>query len=347
MPVIPNLMERLYMLRLNRGPGPMLDLFNGMGLEAALLAQDLEVFAALEGDPASVDELAGRVDASEEGLAVLLAFLADAGYVARDGERYELTTMTGTWLLASAETSYARYFRFWQEVLYPFWREHARAAIRDGEPPESVYDWLDDRPELWPVAQSAFELTAELIGDDVAERLDLPDYGRLLDVGGGHALYSAACCERYPGLTATVFDDPAVEGVARENLAAAGLEDRVAFRAGDYETDPLGEGYDGALVFNVVHGNDRATNRALFESLAEAVAPGGTLAILDQFGDETGPSIADTGTHFLDLTYLVSLGGRTYDTGTVRDWLADASFRLDGRHEVGDRNMTLLLAERV
>ena len=39
MPVIPSLMERTYMLRLNRGPGPMLDLFNGMALEAAMTAK--------------------------------------------------------------------------------------------------------------------------------------------------------------------------------------------------------------------------------------------------------------------------------------------------------------------
>jgi len=254
--------------------------------------------------------------------------------------------MTETWLLESAETSYARYFQFWQEVLYPFWREHAVDAIREGEPPVSVYEWLDDHPDLWPTAQAAFELTAELIGDDIAARLDVPDGGSVLDVGGGHGLYSIAVCDRYPSVSATVLDDPAVRDIAERNVAAVGLDDRMGFEDGDYETDTFESTYDAALVFNVSHGNDRETNRALFDTLADAVAPGGQLAVLDQFGDEERASIANTGTRFLDLTYLVSLGGRTYHTDSVFNWLDEAGFRRTGRHDFTDPNMTLLLAER-
>lgn len=254
--------------------------------------------------------------------------------------------MTETWLLEAIETSYARYFRFWQEVLYPFWREHAAAAIREGEPPLTVYEWLDDHPDRWPVAQSAFELTAELIGDEIAAELEVPEAGRVLDLGGGHALYSVAVCDRYPSASATVFDDPAVRDIAAENVAAAGLDDSIDFRPGDYEVATFEESYDVVLVFNVVHGNDRATNCALFETVADAVAPGGQVAILDQFADESRATIAATGTRFLDLTYLVSLGGRTYHTDAVGGWLTGAGFDPPTAREFRDRNMTLLVAER-
>lgn len=346
MPVIPNLMERTYMLRLNRGPGPMLDLFGGMSLEAAMLALDLGVFAALDDEAATPAQLADRLDADETGIRTLLGFLEHTGYVTERNGRYSLTAMTETWLLESADTSYARYFRFWQEVLYPFWREHAADAIREGEPPLSVYEWLDDHPDLWPTAQAAFELTAELIGDDIAARLDVPDGGTVLDVGGGHGLYSIAVCDRYPSVSATVFDDSGIQPMAEENVTASGLEDRISFEPGDYETDTFEGIYDIALVFNVVHGNDQETNRLLFEKIANAVRPGGQLAILDQFGDDTRASIVNTGTRFLDLTYLVSLGGRTYHTDTVSEWL-DGSFQCTNRHEFTDRNMTLLIAERL
>lgn len=345
MPVIPNLMERTYMLRLNRGPGPMLDLFAGMSLETAMLALDLGVFAALDDEPATPAELADRLDADETRLETMLAFLEHTGYVTEQRGRYGLTTMTETWLLDSVDTSYARYFRFWQEVLYPYWREHAADAIRNGKPSKSVYEWLDDHPDRWPVAQSAFELTAELIGDEIAAELDVPDGGAVLDVGGGHALYSIALCTRYPSASATVFDADAVEDVATENIIAAGLDDRIAFQQGDYETDSFESEYDVVLVFNVVHGNDRETNRTLFESLSNAVAPGGQLAILDQFADRARASIVNTGTDFLDLTYRVSLGGRTYHSERVTEWLADAGFQQTDRREFRDRNMTLLLAE--
>ena len=324
----------------------MLDLFGGMSLEAAMLALDMGVFETLDDEPASPAAVADRLDADETGIRTLLRFLEHTGYVTERTGTYSLTTMTETWLLESAETSYDRYFRFWQEVLYPFWREHAADAIREGEPPVSVYEWLNEHPDLWPTAQAAFELTAELIGDDIAARLDVPDGGTVLDVGGGHGLYSIAVCNRFPSVSATVLDDPAVRDIAAQNVAAAGLDDRITFEEGNYETDTVKSTYDSALVFNVVHRNNRETNRELFDSLADAVVPGGQLAILDQFGDEASASIANTGTRFLDLTYFVSLGGRTYHTDSVFEWLDDAGFRRTGRHDFTDRNMTLLLAER-
>lgn len=346
MPVIPSLIERAYMLRLNRGPGPMLDLFGGMSLEAAMVALDLGVFAALDDGPSTAEDLANRLDVDETGLTTLLAYLERTGYVSRQGEAYALTPMTEAWLVESSKTSYARYFRFWREVLYPFWREHAQDALRDGEPPTSVYEWLDNHPDRWPIAQDAFELTAELLGGDIAANLDVPEGGTILDVGGGHALYSIAVCDHYPSTSATVFDSPSIADIAAENIAAAGLDDRIDFRPGDYEAGAFDGTFDVVLVFNVVHGNDRQTNRDLFRDLGDVVAPGGQIAILDQFRDESRAAIANTGTRFLDLTYLVSLGGRTYHSDTVRSWLAEAGFQEAERHEFQDRNMTLLVAER-
>jgi len=104
----------------------MLDLFGGMSLEAAMLALDMGVFETLDDEPASPAELADRLNADETEIRTFLTFLEHTGYVTERTGTYLLTTMTETWLLESAETSYARYFRFWQEVLYPFWRDHAR-----------------------------------------------------------------------------------------------------------------------------------------------------------------------------------------------------------------------------
>lgn len=347
MPVIPNVLERTYMLRLNRSPGPMLDLFGGMSLETALLAQDLGVFKILVDGPATPAEIAAHVDADPVALETMLAFLAQTGYVSETGDRYELTSMTETWLLESAMSSYARYFRFWRMVLYPYWRDHARESVTSTAPPTTVYEWLDEHPDRWPIAQSAFELTAEQIGEEIAAELDVPDDGSILDVGGGHGLYSIALCSRYPGVSATIFDDAAIESVATENIQAADLADRIDFTSGDYETDSLGSGYDVALLFNVIHGNDRETNRRLIESVATAVSDDGTVAILDQFGDRSRASIANTGTAFLDLTYRVTLGGRTYHTDTVREWLRVAGFEPTGSTAFEDRGMRVLFADRM
>lgn len=254
--------------------------------------------------------------------------------------------MTRRWLHEASPDSFARYLRFWREVVYPFWREHATAALRDGEPPVTLYEWLDDHPDRWAIAQAGFEMTAEMLADDVAATVDVPPDAVLLDVGGGHGRYAVAFCERYPSLSATVLDDERVLDIARDTVAAAGLADRVSLRAGDYETDDLGDGYDLALLFNVVHGNDPATNRELLRRVRDALAPGGRVAILDQFGDRSRLPTVNAGRRFLDLTYLVTLGGRAYPRDAVEAWLADAGLSVADATEFRDRNSTLLVAER-
>lgn len=47
MPVTPNLLERLVMHRLNKGPAPILDLFGAASFESVSLALELDLFAAL------------------------------------------------------------------------------------------------------------------------------------------------------------------------------------------------------------------------------------------------------------------------------------------------------------
>lgn len=111
-PVVPNLVERLVLFRLNRGPAPMLDLFGAGGFEAVTLAIDLGLFAALSEGERTPVELADRLDADPEGLRALLDFLAAHGYVAADGAQYRNTEMTTRWLTDAAGTDMAPWFTF-------------------------------------------------------------------------------------------------------------------------------------------------------------------------------------------------------------------------------------------
>lgn len=64
---------------------------------------------------------------------------------------------------------------------------------------------------------------------EVVERVKLDAKAKgLLDVGGGHGLYSIGYCERYPALHATIFDSPCALISAQENIAKKQLGDRSA-----------------------------------------------------------------------------------------------------------------------
>ncbi len=103
----------------------------------------------------------------------------------------------------------------------------------------------------------------------------------LLDIGGGSGTYTIAFLEASSAMRATLFDLPDVIPLAHDRLAEAGLLDRVALVAGDYNTDDLPPGHDLALLSAIIHQNSSDRNAALYQRIFAALDPGGRLVIRD------------------------------------------------------------------
>ena len=328
MPIAPNFLERLVLFRLNRGAAPLLDLFGAAGFESVSLALEMDLFetlAAADG-PRTAEALARDLEAHPDGVAMLCDFLAAHRYLDATDDGYRLTRMTESWLLPDAGTDMGPWLTFWDELVFPFWEAQLETAVREGEPDRTLYEWLDEEPGRWETAQDGFRATASLVLDDVADAVTVPDGAdRLLDIGGGHGLYAFELCRRVPGLSATLFDTPGAVEAVRDEIPAD-VADRVTLQAGDYRDDDLGSGYDLALVFNVVHAHDPAGNVALFERVRDALAPGGRVAVLDQWEGSARTPVGEAGLRFVALTYLATLGASVYPRDEVAGWLREAGF---------------------
>jgi SAM-dependent methyltransferase len=104
----------------------------------------------------------------------------------------------------------------------------------------------------------------------VAALPEFPAARRLLDIGGGHGLYSIALCEKNPRLEATVFDLPMVTAATRDFIGRYRAE-RVHVHPGDFFTDPFSNGYD--IVFS--SSNPGGKVPALIPKIASALKQGG------------------------------------------------------------------------
>jgi len=135
MPVVPSFIERLFLLRLNAAPAPLLDVFGAGALRAADTALELDLFAALAPSPLTAEELAHSVHASPRATAALLEVLRGAGYVEHRRGRWRNTAMTEKWLVEPA-TSTANVLRNWSGVLFDLWDGLAK-AVREGTPPNA------------------------------------------------------------------------------------------------------------------------------------------------------------------------------------------------------------------
>jgi len=82
----------------------------------------------------------------------------------------------------------------------------------------------------------------------------LPEYEKakkLLDLGGGHGLYSIAFSQLKPDLEVVLFDLPHVTEIAKEYLEQYGTQGKIKFIAGDFTEDDIGNGYDIVFVSDV------------------------------------------------------------------------------------------------
>ena len=89
----------------------------------------------------------------------------------------------------------------------------------------------------------------------VVASLDLSGVSRVLDVGGGFGAYAMEFVRAKPGISATVFELPTVLPLTAEYVRQAGLEERVAVVAGDYDKNDLGRGFDLVFLSAIIHSN--------------------------------------------------------------------------------------------
>lgn len=328
----------------NQVPVPLgLSMF-GMPVARSLqAAQRLGVFAALADGPASSGELSSRLALTEPGSKLLLDTLCATGVVrTAGGERYELEPHARKWLDPASPTYVGDFLADTHH--YWAWWDGLEALVRDGVSIE-----LHDKPTADPYWDSyiagQYQL-ARLSSASVAKAVALPAEARsLLDVAGAHGEFAMALCRRHAELTATVVDLPGGARVGRRIVAQAGMADRVSFLEGDMFVAGLGGPHDGALCFNIVHHLSPERAQALFVRVAEALAPGAPICVLDLY--DRPPGRRPDSASFLGLFFLLTSGADTYTVAEVSQWLADAGFGpAKARRLAALPGLVLLRAER-
>lgn len=212
--------------------------------------------------------------------------------------------------------------------LYERW-SHLYETVRSGTPVPD--EWLS------PGLLSGREAFARAMADSArssaritAEKLDLRQVSKLLDIGGGPGTFVIEFCRENPQLSAVIMDDEETLGVAAKHIEQAGLEDRITCRPGDAFKDPFGSGYDFIFVSNLIHIYSEASNQRLVERCATALGPKGRLGLKDFFldNDRRGPQWS----LLFAVNMLVSTDeGDCYTVEQAQGWFENADLQLEDR----------------
>jgi cyclopropane fatty-acyl-phospholipid synthase-like methyltransferase len=333
-PVIPNLLEKTILIDMNQAPAVMLDYLGALSFRCVCAAKKLGIFELLEKRPLSAGDLAKALNLDPRGTKFLLDALMSLGYVqAKGGTETALfrnTSQTKKWLVQGSQRSVGEGLDFFEMIAFEFFG-NLEDSIKRGKPPINIYDWMnqEDSTERWRIFQEGMITVARLNLNEIISKIKLsPTVRRLLDIGGGHGLYSIEFCKKYPNLTATVLDSEQALEIAKDMISREKMDSKVSVKMGDLlKEDSLGEEYDVALLFNIIHHFSPEENLDLMRRVLRCLRQGGTIVILDglesRISSRTAQAVARI---MVGLVLFDTVGGQVYSFREISEWLESAGF---------------------
>ena len=301
-------------------PTPLMDTLVALLLAKTIMAATaVGIFHVLERDPLTADEIAKHCGTDPRATKKLVRALFACKYLKYRENRFTLAPVTRRWLSRdSIRSLHSAILHRNLDLRFMNFEEY----VRHGKC-QDFHSSLS--PEEWQVYhQGQADHAAQMI-DEVIDRIPLPPDARdLLDLGGGHGLYSLAFCRRYPNLRAPVLDLRITIEELESKRASDGAYDRVKFEVGDIRIVSFQCGStDVILLANVMHHFDELTNRGLLQRVATALRPGGIVIVIDAF---RCPSVEKTSQleAFLDLYFGAASGVGLWTIGKVQEWTRNA-----------------------
>jgi SAM-dependent methyltransferase len=305
-------------------PTPLIDTFVALLLAHTVIAATaVGVFDALETQPLTPDEIAERCGSDPKATEKLVRALFACKYLKHKGNRFAPARVSRRWLSRKASDSLhsavlhrsldLQFMNFEEYVMHGKSQEfHASLG-----------------PKEWQIYHRGQADHAAQLIKDVVDGVRLPPRAtNLLDLGGGHGLYSFAFCRRYPSLSSRVMDLETTVGEQESKRIPADVSGRVQFEVADIRTVPLPpNSSDVILLANVVHHFDDTTNRELMQRAAVALRPGGIAIVIDavrplslqQMGQLEG---------LLDLYFGAASGVGLRPIEEIREWMRQAGLVL-------------------
>lgn len=229
-------------------------------------AREVGIFQALLRGQATAAELVASLDLEPRLTGLLLDALVAMKVVERYREDYALAAVAQLLCHYDADLGDAS------------WKRLA-AKLRGGEVAANDENYLDAAAATQWTHTGAAKQAAEIL-DIGGERTGL----RVLDLGCGSAVWSAAIAYRDRATRVTAIDTPERLVAAQRTIASIALEDQFTLRSGDPNTPPeTEEMFDLIILAGRLSTLNRDPQRRLLAGLASRLASGGELAIIDLF----------------------------------------------------------------
>jgi ubiquinone/menaquinone biosynthesis C-methylase UbiE len=284
------------------------------------------VFDELDKGPLTVDELASRTGASVRGLRSILDALVSLEFLTRSGDRYALAPESAAFLVSTKPAYHGGFFAHISDNLIPRWLQ-LTDVVRTGRPAADQNGKMDAPAFFAEFVESLFPMSYAA-AQKLGESLDISKATKpvsVLDIGAGSGVWGIALAQQSRQVRLRAVDWPKVLVVTEKMAQRSGVRDRITLVPGDMFEADFGTGHQIATVGHILHGNSPEQNLQLLRKTFAALAPGGTIAIMEFLSNDerTGPPAA----LIFSVNMLVNTeAGSAYTFPEISGWLRQAGF---------------------
>ena len=286
----------------------------------------LKVFNRLS-EPKTAQQAAASIGSHTENTMLLLNGLAACGLLSKKNGLYLNTPIAGAFLVEGSDSYLGEGF-IQQADMADMKLDDLIKMVMEG--PACCASEEKAHSEKKCAEQAVWMANHERCG--IAQQMasivsGLPEFesfGKMLDLGGGPGMFGIAMVSQHPNMKGVVFDRKEVVKVADNFILNYGLEKRMETLAGDYNKDPIGEGYD--LIWSSSTLNFAQQNMdKVMERIYNALNPGGLFINLSE-------GLTQEGTQpdffvFCTLKWAMSNPFKSFAQGEIADAMIKAGYK--------------------
>jgi len=306
-----------------------------MASKTMLTAVNIGLFTQLAQGPLSGKEIASRSGLHQRGLYDFLDTLVSLGFLKRDGildnAKYSNAPDTDMFLDNNKRTYIGGILEMIDHRLYGFWG-NLEEGLKTGQPQNEIKETGANAFEaLYSNEAGLQEFLSAMAGIQMgnfmafAKGFDFSKYNSLCDMGGAGGFLAAQVAMNNPGISCTSFDLPQVEKVAKGNLAAMGLSDKVKVVNGNFFENEFPRA-DVITMGNILHDWGLEEKKTLIKKAFQALPAGGSFVAIENVIDRDRR--VNTFGMLMSLNMLIETAdGFDYTETEFESWAKEAGFR--------------------
>ena len=266
-----------------------------MATKTLLTAVNMELFTILSKRELSGKDIQSRLGLHNRNLYDFLDALVALGFLKRTGIKetslYKNAPDSDMFLDKNKPSYVGGILEMCNNRLYPFWND-LEDGLKTGLPQnetknggEPIFEAVYADPKKLREFVSA--MGGVQMGNFIAfaKQFDFSPYKTLCDIGGAGGELSAQVATNHKHMQCTTFDLAPVSPIAKENLNAMGLGEKVKVVSGDFFTDNFPKA-DIITMGQILHDWGTKDKKMLIQKAYDALPKGGALVIIENIIDD-------------------------------------------------------------